>query len=103
MATSYEIPLSGSPETFSIQLDGTTYQISTQYADATEAGWFINIATDDGTPIISGLPLVTGLDLLEPYVYLGIAGSLYVYTDVDTDAVPTYSNLGSTSHLVYVV
>ena len=47
--------------------------------------------------------MVPGLDLLYQYKYLGIAGSLVVQTDYNTDAVPTYENLGVTGRVYFVV
>lgn len=99
MATYYEIPLSGSPETFSIILKETTYQLTTRYVAADMGGWLLDIADADGNPMANGLPLVTGSDLLAQYAYLGIGVALYVATDGDPDAVPTFDNLGTTSHL----
>jgi hypothetical protein len=49
------------------------------------------------------MPLVTGIDLLRQYRYLGIPGSMIVYTDGDPDAPPTLENLGNESNLYYVV
>lgn len=103
MATTYEIPLSAEPQSFSITLGSTEYRLSLQYLDTTEGGWLLNIADTSGNPIASGLPLVTGHDLLEQYAYLGIGGALYVGTDADPDAVPTFDNLGTASHVYFVV
>jgi hypothetical protein len=47
-----------------------------------------------GRPDPQGVPLVTGVDLLAQYAYLGFIGSLVVQTDHDPDATPTYENLG---------
>jgi hypothetical protein len=52
--------------------------------------------------LVSGIPLVTGVDLLAPYAYLGFGGELLVATDGNTAAVPTYANLGTGSHLYFV-
>jgi hypothetical protein len=45
---------------------------------------------------------VTGADLLAQYPDLGFPFKLAVVSDGDPDAVPTFTGLGSTSHL-YVV
>lgn len=100
--TVYEIPLSGANQTFPITLGTTEYRLTFVYRKATDAGWIMDIADTEGVAIVSGISLVTGADLLAQYAYLGIGGSLYVTTDGDADAVPTFDNLGSTAHLYWV-
>lgn len=111
----YEVPLKGQSQTFTIALAGVTYQMTLMWraseptrfppsSQANTAGqWVLDMADALGNPLVSGIPLVTGVDLLAPYAYMGFTGSLVVQTDHDTDALPTYSNLGSTSHLYFVV
>lgn len=43
--------------------------------------------------------MITGANLLEQYAYLGIDVDLRVQTDNDPDKLPTFENLGITSHL----
>lgn len=102
MATSvFEIPLNGQPQRMQITLANVVYQLTVQWRNS--AGWVLDIATLAGTPIVQGIPLVTGTDLLAQYRYLGIGGGLAVSTDADPDAVPTYANLGTASHLYFAV
>ncbi|MCX5495362.1 hypothetical protein OSH11_11640 [Kaistia dalseonensis] len=103
MTTTYEIPLSATPQTFSITLGTTQYRLGLAYLDTIEGSWILNISDTDGNSILAGVPLVTGHDLLEQYAYLGFAGALYVATDADLDAVPTFENLGTSSHLYFQV
>ncbi len=98
----HEIPLSPNPQTFRIQLAGVTYLVQVIWRDTSEGGWFLDLSTNDGAPIVQGISIVTGADLLEQYAYLGIGGSLVVQTDHDVDAAPTYENLGQASHLFFV-
>lgn len=95
------IPLTSIPQEFSVSLDGrevTIYQRWNEYS-----GWVIDISnTATNSSIIAGLPLVTGVDLLEPFPELGFVGSLLVYTDGDAMAIPTLDNLGADSNLYYV-
>lgn len=102
-STIYEIPLSAQPQTFHIALNGTDYQFTLIYRDAAEAGWTLDIADTNGNPLIAGIPLVTGADLLEQYAYVGIGVQLRVVSDVDPMAVPTFAALGTTSHLYFKV
>jgi hypothetical protein len=50
-------------------------------------------------PILQGIPLVTGADLLGPYGYLGLGFSLVVQTSNSANAVPTFDNLGNQGNL----
>lgn len=78
--TAYEIPLSPNPQTFAIELGSTTYQMTVVW-NPVLACWVLDIASEDNAPVVSGIPLVTGLDLLAQYEYLGFGGSLVVQTD----------------------
>ena len=98
-----EVPLSGLPERFTITLAGRTLGFRLTYANVFEAGWLLDISDGNtGDPIISGIPLVTGTDLLGQYQYLGLNFALFVATDSDPDAVPVFGTLGTTSHLYAV-
>lgn len=97
----FEIPLSPQPQKFQIPLNGVTYGMILRYIDTDMGGWVLDILESDDTPIIQGIPLVTGEDLLAQYAYLGIVGGLIVQTDHDVNAVPTYANLGVSSHLYF--
>jgi hypothetical protein len=100
--TVYEIPLSANPQTFGITQSGVSYRMTLLYRDADQGGWVLDIADVNSQPIICGIPLVAGVDLLAQYRYLGFAGSLVVDSDGDPTAPPTFDNLGDTSHLWYV-
>jgi hypothetical protein len=104
MAIFFEIPLKPNAQKFFVALGGIQYQMSTYWRTANAGGWFIDIFSFSGNPILTGLPLVTGLNLLEPYPALNIGngGALFVATDGDLYAVPTYVNLGVNSHLYFV-
>lgn len=98
----FEVPLSPTPQTFGINLAGKSYQLTLRWRETTEGGWILDIADQQAAPIISGVPLVTGVDLLAQYAYLGFTGSLVVQTDNDPSAEPTFDNLGERSHLYFV-
>lgn len=102
MSTIYEIPLSGQAQTFNITLGTVSYQFTLKWNTASNC-WILDIADDAGDAILSGIPLVTGADLLEQFTHLGIGGGLYVQTDGNVQAVPTFTNLGTDSHLYLVV
>lgn len=100
--TSYEIPLEPAAQTFQIALAGVTYSI-TMWWSSTADCWNISIADANQIPIIDSIPLVTGVDLLGPFDYLQFGGQLVVQTDHSPDSVPTYTNLGTTGHVYFVV
>lgn len=97
----YEIPLSPNAQTFRITLAGVQYSMTLLYRTHGLGGWFLDIYTAGGDPLLLGVPLVTGVDLLAPYPYLNFGGPLLVTTDGDISAVPTYYNLGVTSHVYF--
>lgn len=97
----FEIPLTPNSQTFTVSLSGTEYRFTVQWRNAEGLGWVVDISDISGNPIIQGIPLVTGVNLLEQYAYLGFNGVLWVQTTDDPDAVPTFDNLGVGSHLYW--
>lgn len=98
MAT-YEIPLDAKPQKFSIALSGVTYQITMKWS-AYGQSWIFDIADSDGVPIVSGISIVTGVDLLGQYEYLNFKGELRVNTDDGLP--PNFSNMGTTAKVYWV-
>jgi Domain of unknown function (DUF6983) len=99
MAQTYEIPLKSVPQIFTITLNTVVYTVLIQWRDG--VGWVLDIGDSQNNPIVSGIPLVTGADLLGQLAYLDINGILFCQTDNDPDAVPTFDNLGVGSHLYF--
>jgi predicted Zn-dependent protease with MMP-like domain len=110
MATYFTVPLQPNPQQFTIQLSGVTYTITLNYRQVPAwvgiepaiGGWVMDIGDSNNNPIIQGIPLVTGANLLGKYTYLGFVGTLWVQTLNDPDAVPTYKNLGTDGLVFYV-
>lgn len=102
MSSTFEIPLTAQPQDFFVALAGVQYSFKLRWRDDPNGGWVLDIADSSGNALISGIPLVTGVDLLAQYKYVGIGVELWVQTDA-ADAPPTYTNLGSASHLYAVV
>jgi hypothetical protein len=104
MTTPYVLPLDGVNETFRINLSGVSYGFQVIWRDdpCGMGGWFIDISDPEANPLVQGIPLVTGIDLLAQYGYLGFTGSLYVLTAQDPMAPPTFDNLGTDSNLYWV-
>jgi hypothetical protein len=102
MADVFEVPLQAGAQQFAIGLGTTLYEFTVTWC-APAACWILDIADSTGAAIVSGIPLITGADLLAQLAYLGIGGELIVQTDHDPDAVPTFANLGATGHLYFIV
>lgn len=98
------IPLTNTPQQFEISLANINYIMTCKFNDASEGGWTLDLADQlSGLPIATNLPLITGGDVLAGLGYLGVGGTMYVYTDGDDFAVPTLTNLGVESNLYFVV
>lgn len=102
MTTPYEIPLIAGPQSLNIVLAGVEYQLFLNWNDFASV-WVLDIYDQTGTtPIVTGIPLVTGADLLEQYAYMNFGGMLIAQTDGDIYTPPSFSTLGATSHLYFV-
>jgi hypothetical protein len=96
----YTIPLSPEPQSFGITLAGREYRLTVRWFAAPEAGWTLDIEEPDkAAPIIMGLPLVTGCDLLEPFAYMEFGGELWI----DSEMPATFDNLGAGVDLAFLV
>lgn len=101
MLVPYEIPLDPNSQRLSIDLAGVTYNLTVIWNRVSNC-WVLDIADQYNAPMLQGVPIVTGCNLLEPYRYMGFNGGIMAITDSDPDAVPTYANLGSTGRVYFV-
>ena len=99
--TPYEIPFRSQPQTFTIALVGVLYRLSTRWCAATDS-WLLDIYGQDELPLLLGVPLITGTDLLGQYKHLGIGGSIVVQTLGNVERVPGFADLGA-SGLVFFI
>jgi len=102
MASIFVIPLSSTPQTFKITLGAVDYRMTLTYQNVDQGGWVLDIADSNNVPIVCGIPLVTGIDLLGQYSYYQFGGQLFVQTAHDPDATPTFDNLGTEALLFWV-
>jgi PKD repeat protein len=100
--TVYEVPLKAQNQTMNIKLNGKSYKLTVKW-NGSSTSWIMNIADSTGNQVLSGIPLVTGADLLGQYKYLNLGGKLVVQTDGNLAAIPTFANLGDKSHLFFIV
>lgn len=94
-----EIPLQADNQTFGITIAGRDYRMRLLWRGQY---WCLDIHDVRDNAIVSGLPLVTGGDLLAPFRALCSDFSLYVVCDDSLQAGPSQTDLGTGSHL-YVV
>ena len=96
----FEIPLQSGNQTFQIVLGTIKYTLTVMWRDP--VGYFLDIGDVSGNPLVCGIAMVTGIDILSPYEYLLMGGTLTVVSDgADPTVPPTYDNLGSGSHLYW--
>jgi len=100
--TPYEIPLSPEPQQFTIELGGQSRRLRLYWCRDAQC-WCLDIRDPGGEPLVLGLPVVTGCDILGQHKHLGLGGSLIAQTDNEADAVPTFDNLGTLGRLYFVV
>lgn len=98
----FEIPIvPATPQTFTISLGNNQYRFTLQWRELGAQCWFLDIADSNNNQLVAGIPLVTGADLLLQHPEINVPGQLWVVSDGDPAAQPTFSNLGDTAHLYY--
>lgn len=102
-----EIALNNNPnQTYSLTVPGDHQNIAfilTQAWNAEAGYWTIGLYDQTMRPIVLGIPLLCGHDLLEQYQYLNI-GSLYVVNIGDpTIETPDDTNIGQNFKLLWVL
>ena len=98
----YVVPLIPQNQEFDVSLNGTTYHLIVKW-NAFSNAWILYVGTDQRVPVLSGIPLVTGCDLLEEFAYLGLGGAFVVQSSNDPDEVPNYTSLGGTGNLFFLI
>jgi len=102
-ANAFLLPLTPSQnQEFDVSLNGVTYHLIFKW-NKLSAAWDLDIQDVQRNKILSGIPLVTGCDLLEQYSYLKINGALVVQNSDGSFNVPTFANLGSIGNLYFLV
>jgi hypothetical protein len=103
MTTWYLIPLTSTPQTFGINLNGLDYILTVKWNYMPDAGWEFDLQDSSSNYLLAGAPLITGNDCLAGLGYLGIGGQFIVTTEGNFTQVPTFTNLGDQSNLYFVV
>lgn len=64
-----EIPLVADNQTFATTINGSVYHLSVIWRGEY---WVLDLADSNGSAIISGIPMITGADLLAQYRYMDL-------------------------------
>jgi len=100
--TTWAFPLLPQAQEMQIQLGAVEYTVRFGWGATTDGGWFIDLSDVDGNPILMGLPLTAGENVLQQFDYLGIPGEIRVQTDGNVLVEPTYANLGSNGQVLFI-
>jgi hypothetical protein len=90
------------PQILQISIGGTTYTMKVRWCVPANC-WMLDLSDASGNPILQGIPLITGTDLLAQFAYLGLGFSLLVQSNNDPTAVPTFASLGLTGNVYILV
>ncbi len=94
-----EIPLSNKNQEFDIQLGNKTYHLRVAFGEY--CGWTLDVMTQSKDEILSGIPLVHGVDIFAQYRYLGFDGSL-VFSCEDPALELEFNETGKGNRLYFV-
>jgi hypothetical protein len=98
----YELPFDARQQIVTISLIGMQYRMRLAWNIPANC-WVLDIRNADDTPFLSGVPIVTGADLLAQFGYLGIRGQMLALTDYTRgDLPPNFDNLGTTGHVYFL-
>lgn len=103
----YEIPLAAENQKFHITLSGIDYTFSLRW-NFRASQWILNIGDTAELPIINGIPLVAGVNLLSGYKAHeigGVGSNLFIRSFLKQAHLgqeqPLYNDLGSNTRLYY--
>jgi len=112
MSRIFKVPLTPRPQTMRVNMGGTVYTLHFRY-NRVMLLWVMDIYDQFDNPIavaggLSGIPLVTGCDLLGQFRYLGIGGGMAMIAMTvgpghSPDETPTYKNLGTDGRVYFMV
>src|SRR5690606_9555140 len=89
------------PQNVTVRLMDVEYRFHLRYRDAPQGGWTLDIFNLNGAPLLAGIPLITGANLLEQYSDLDLGGGLWVYSGMLTEPVPDFDDLGQSIKLYF--
>lgn len=101
--TLFQIPLQNIPQRFEIALGTVTYTVENRW-NSIAGYWELDWYDATGLPLVMGMALLGGVDLLDPYPQLGgnTAALVVLTAGADNGATPTLDGLGVDSQLYYL-
>jgi hypothetical protein len=98
----FEIPLTNDPsQKLELELNGIRYFLSVQF-NFNSGIWLFKIADSEEQPIIEGLPLTLGNNILEPFVDVErLLGQFWMVDEREQDQDADSETLGSDVKLIY--
>ena len=114
MTTVYQLPLSPQTQKMRVDIGGTLYTLRLRW-NPISACWIVDLTDENDAPLINGsgaglgltgIPLVTGTDLMGQFRYLGIGGgtpwtAMTIGPGHSPDEVPTRDNLGTDGNVYF--
>lgn len=89
------------PQNLTVTLGGTTYRLQLRWNPPSNV-WVMNVHDSADNPLVNGVPLVTGADLLAQFAYLGFTGALIITKDDGDPTPPDWDNLGTLGHVFWL-
>lgn len=103
MATVQEFPLiPASAQEMTITLGNKEYTIRFAWCDSPEGGWFMDLYDLQLNPMIRGIPLTAGENVLQQFDYLEMPGEIRVQVDENPLLEPSFENFGIAGKVVFV-
>ena len=96
----FEVPMTPLPQRIAITLAGNPWNLAVYWNDILGV-WVLDISDQSQVPVLTGIPIVAGVDLLAQHQHLGFGGSLVVQSDANSFADPTFENFGLGSRLIF--
>lgn len=102
----FKIPLEARNQITRMQINGINYQLRVMW-NKMAGVWILDIFTDTGFPILCGIPLITGANLLGQYEYKHIGNDvifivLTLAVGHSPSEIPSQTNLGTDGNLYYI-
>ena len=97
----YFLPTPNIPNSeYTIKLSGSTYSITTRWNETDEA-WYMDIIGLTNTVKYYGIKLVSGADLLAPYVILEL-GHMFIVDLEERNSDPNFDDFGTRFRIAYM-
>jgi len=98
----FNIPFVNTNQIFRITLNGQNLIVTCVWNQELPT-WVVSIQNANNQAyIVTGVALVTGVNLFMQFYYTGLSGDLVVYTNGNPGALPTFDSLGNETSVFYI-